>query len=450
YTTTGLVNGTVQSYDANGNLVTVALADTTANTLTGNLGRQSGEGVGNYAITNGSLALATSNYTLTLNTAGANETITPAALTVTAQNDTKTYGTNDPTLGYTSAGLVNGTVQSYDANGNLVNVTLADTTANTLTGNLGRQSGEGVGNYAITYGSLVSNGNYALTIDTTGANETITPAALTVTASNDTKTYGTNDPTLGYTTAGLVNGTVQSYDANGNLVTVTLADTTANTLTGSLGRQSGENVGNYAITHGNLASNGNYQLTIDTTGANETITPAALRVTASNETKVYGTTDPTLNYSVVGLVNGTVQSRDADGNLVNVSLTDTLSNTLTGSLGRTAGENVGSYAISVGNLALSPQSVNYRVKIDTNGAVFTITPLETITSATDPARNVAAPPAPFSELACFANREGQAKDAAAAGLDNSVTGSFACMEQWRHLVGQVATIGTGVRKPQQE
>ncbi|WP_324658497.1 MBG domain-containing protein [Burkholderia thailandensis] len=453
YTTAGLVNGTVQSRDANGNLVNVTLADTAANTLTGSLGRQSGEGVGSYAITHGSLA-SNGNYALTIDTTGANETITPANLAVTASNDTKTYGTNDPTLAYTTAGLVSGTVQSRDANGNLVNVTLADTAANTLTGSLGRQSGEGVGSYAITHGSLASNGNYALTIDTTGANETITPANLAVTAQNETKVYGTNDPTLVYTTTGLVSGTVQSRDANGNLVNVTLADTAANTLTGSLGRQSGEGVGSYAITHGSLASNGNYALTIDTTGANETITPANLTVTAQNETKVYGTNDPTLAYTTTGLVSGTVQSRDANGNLVNVTLADTAANTLTGSLGRMAGENVGSYAITAGNLALSSQAANYRIKIDTDEAALTITPLETIASLPDSAKNVTANPGQFSEFVCFPDRDGQAKDMSEAALDNSVTGAverrFACMEQWRRPVGQVATIDTGARLLRQE
>jgi hypothetical protein len=92
---------------------------------------------------------------------------------------------------------VNGTVQSRDAGGNLVNVTL-DTAANTLTGSLGRQSGEGVGNYALTNGSLAlasgnASSNYQLTINTTGANETITQANLTATAQNASKTYGTDD-----------------------------------------------------------------------------------------------------------------------------------------------------------------------------------------------------------------------------------------------------------------
>ncbi|MGE6496567.1 MBG domain-containing protein, partial [Cupriavidus metallidurans] len=372
YTTAGLVNGTVQSRDASGNLVNVTLADTAATALTGSLGRQSGEGVGNYAITNGSLAA--SNYALTINTTGANETITAANLTVNASNATKTYGTDDPTLGYTTAGLVNGTVQSRDANGNLVNVTLADTAATALTGSLGRQSGEGVGNYAITNGSLASS-NYALTINTTGANETITAANLTVNASNATKTYGTSDPNLGYTTAGLANGTVQSRDVSGNLVNVTLNDTAANTLTGSLGRQSGENVGNYAITNGSLAANGNYALTVNTTGANETITAANLTVTASNATKTYGTDDPTLAYTTAGLVSGTVQSRDASGNLVNVSLNDTAATTLTGNLGRQSGEGVGNHAITNGSLALASgnASSNYQLTINTTGANETIT-----------------------------------------------------------------------------
>ncbi|MGE6498744.1 beta strand repeat-containing protein, partial [Cupriavidus metallidurans] len=379
YTTAGLVNGTVQSRDASGNLVNVTLADTAANTLTGSLGRQSGEGVGNYALTNGSLALASgnasSNYQLTINTTGANETITQASLTATAQNASKTYGTDDPTLGYTTAGLVNGTVQSRDASGNLVNVTLADTAANTLTGSLGRQSGENVGNYAITNGSLASTNNYALTINTTGANETITAANLTVTAQNVTKTYGADDPTLAYTTSGLVSTTVQSRDASGNLVNVTLADTAANTLTGSLGRQSGEGVGNYAITNGNLAADSNYRMTINLANANETISAAGLTVTvtAQNVTKTYGTDDPTLAYTTAGLVNGTVKSRDASGNLVNVTISDSSSGTLTGGLGRQSGEGVGNYAITAGNLALSNGSANYAFVVNVTDANLTIT-----------------------------------------------------------------------------
>jgi hypothetical protein len=106
---------------------------------------------------------------------GANETITPAALTVTASNATKTYGMNDPTLAYTTAGLVSGTVQSRDSSGALVHVALNDTATNVLTGNLERATGETAGNYAITSGSLASNSNYALKV--VGNWLTIAPSA---------------------------------------------------------------------------------------------------------------------------------------------------------------------------------------------------------------------------------------------------------------------------------
>uniref|UniRef100_UPI000A73D6F8 MBG domain-containing protein n=1 Tax=Cupriavidus metallidurans TaxID=119219 RepID=UPI000A73D6F8 len=311
-------------------------------------------------------------------------------------------------------------------------------------GSLGRQSGEGVGNYAITNGSLASTNNYALTINTTGANETITAANLTVNASNATKTYGTNDPTLAYTTAGLVNGTVQSRDANGNLVNVTLADTAANTLTGSLGRQSGEGVGNYALTNGSLASTSNYALTINTTDAYESITPAVLTATASNATKIHGTADPVLDYTISGLANGTVQSRDENGNLVNVTLNDSAENMLTGSLGRQSGEGVGSYAIAAGNLALSLPKANYQLMVDTAGAMLTITPEKSRQSA-----NSTVPPEQAPALACFADHardtNGAANEKPVAG---TLQGGFACMKQWDHPM-DMKVVSTGIRQLQQ-
>jgi len=373
YTTQGLINDTVQSRDANGTLVNVSLNDTASTALTGSLGRQSGENVGNYAITSGSLA-ANANYALSIDTNGASESITPAALTVTASNDTKTYGTNDPALAYAASGVVNGTVQSRDVSGNLINVSLNDT-ATALTGNLGRQAGENVGNYAISNGSLgLSSGgasqNYVLTIHTAGANESITPAALAVTALNDTKTYGTSDPTLAYITSGVVNGTVASYDTHGNLIQVSIDDTST-ALNGSLGRQSGENVGSYNVTAGNLAADANYVMTVTTSGAQETITPAALTVTPYNGSKIYGSNDPALAYATSGLVNDVLQSRDASGNLVDVSLDDTAPSVLSGNLGRMSGEVVGSYAITPGNLMANG---NYVLRFVDVGGILSILP----------------------------------------------------------------------------
>jgi len=245
YTATGFVNG-----------------DTTA-VMTGALTRVAGENVGNYAINQGSVAA--NNYTITYT--GADLTISAAPLTVTAAATNKTYGGTDPALTYTATGFVNG-----------------DTTA-IMTGALNRVAGENVGNYAINQGTVSAN-NYTITYN--GANLTIDPAALTITAEAKSKTYGGTDPALTYTVSGFVNG-----------------DTTA-IMTGGLTRASGENTGNYAINQGTVAATSNY--TVSYTGANLTIDPATLTVTANDQTKTQGSVNPPLTITYSGFVNGDTET----------------------------------------------------------------------------------------------------------------------------------------------
>ena len=82
-------------------------------------------------------------------------TVTPAALTVTANAQNKVFGANDPTLTYMVTGLVNN---------------------DQLTGKLTRDEGENVGTYAIKQGTLAASSNYTLSF--TSANLII--AAKTV------------------------------------------------------------------------------------------------------------------------------------------------------------------------------------------------------------------------------------------------------------------------------
>ncbi|HKU99436.1 MAG TPA: MBG domain-containing protein, partial [Vineibacter sp.] len=226
-------------------------SDTAASVLTGSVSRTAGETVaaGPYAITQGSLA-ANTNYSIIYT--GANLTITPASLNVAANARTKVYGDADPALTFTATGL-----------------RFSDTAAGVLTGTLSRDAGETASGspYAITRGSLAANANY--TIVYTGANLTITPAPLNVTANARTKVYGDVDPALTFTATGFK-----------------FSDTTASVLTGGLSRSAGESVagGPYAITQGSLAANANYSTVY--TGANLTITPAPLNVTANSQTKV--------------------------------------------------------------------------------------------------------------------------------------------------------------------
>jgi hypothetical protein len=160
----------------------VAIDDTTASVLTGGLtraqaGTLAGEQTGGYAITRGTLS-SNSDYAIAFT--GSTLTITPATLTVTANPQTKVYGTSDPSLTYGVTGLVDTTADG---------VTIDDTAATALSGHLARIAGETVsgGPYAITQGSLAA-GNYA--IHFTGSYERITPAtpALTVSASGGSYT----------------------------------------------------------------------------------------------------------------------------------------------------------------------------------------------------------------------------------------------------------------------
>ncbi len=258
-------------------------------TFSGALTRAAGEGVGTYAILQGTLALGT-NYSLSY--VGANLTIGQRAVTVTADAQTKVYGNADPSLTYQ---ITSGSLAFSDA----------------FTGALTRAVGEGIGNYAIQQGTLALNGNYALTY--VGANLTITARPITVTADAKSKTYGDADPALTYQ---ITSGALAFSDA----------------FTGSLTRVSGESANTYAIQQGTLALNSNYMLTY--VGANLTISARAITVTADAKNKTYGDADPALTYQITS------------GSL---AFTDVF----TGALTRGAGENIGAYAITQDTLALN-------------------------------------------------------------------------------------------------
>jgi hypothetical protein len=255
--------------------------------FTGGLTRESGEDVGAYAIEQGTLS-AGSNYTLTY--VGDDLTITARAITVTADAKSKGYGATDPALTYqvTTGSLVTG---------------------DSFTGGLTRESGEDVGAYAIQQGALSAGSNYTLTY--VGDDLTITARAITVTADAKSKGYGAADPALTYqvTTGSLVAG---------------------DSFTGGLTRESGEDVGAYAIQQGTLSAGSNYTLTY--VGDDLTITARAITVTADAKSKGYGATDPALTYQVT------------TGSLVT-------GDSFTGGLTRESGEDVGAYAIQQGTLS---------------------------------------------------------------------------------------------------
>ncbi|MDH7794012.1 MULTISPECIES: MBG domain-containing protein [unclassified Beijerinckia] len=291
YTATGLVNN---------------------DTLNGSLSTAAGQfsGVGTYAINQGSLANA--NYTISYTSADLS--VTPKAITVVADAQSKIYGDVNPAFTYTATGLVNNDI---------------------LNGSPSTSAGQfsGVGNYAINQGSL-ANANY--TISYSSADLSITPKTITVAADAQSKIYGDVNPSLTYTTTGLVNN-----------------DTLNGSLSTAVGQFSG--VGTYAINQGTLVASNNY--TINYTGADLSVTPKAITVVADGESKIYGDVNPALTYTATGLVNN---------------------DTLNGSLSTSAGQfsNVGAYAINQGTLANANYAISY------TGADLLVTP-KAITVAAD-------------------------------------------------------------------
>ena len=280
-----------------------SLAGTDA--FTGALTRDPGQNIGTYAIRQGTLAL-NANYTLTY--IGANLTITTRAITVTANAQTKVYGTVDPALTYA---ITSGSLAGTDA----------------FTGTLTRDAGENVGLYPIRQGTLALTSNYVLTFVSSSLEITI--RSITVTADTKTKMYGDPDPVLTYQI------TSGSLAGNGDA------------FSGSLTRDAGEDVGVYSITQGTLTLSSNYDLTF--IGANLTIGARAITVTADDATRIYGDAD-NLTYQITS---GTLVGTDA----------------FTGSLAHDGGEDVGTYDITLGTLALNG---NYNLTFI--GATLTITP----------------------------------------------------------------------------
>jgi hypothetical protein len=316
--------------------------------------------------------------------------VSHAVLTVSANAQTKEYGTPDPVLSFSSQGFVNG-----DG-------------AGIFTGKLSRQPGEAVGKYAITKGNLGAGPNY--TIGFTGNTFTISPASqeknpkispgsipagqygttyntqkLKVTGGDGSYTFSlskgslpagmslASDGTISGTpsdagsfpftvTASAQSGSSNPVSQDYNLtidqasLTITVSNVTityggalpalAATYSGfvngdnsssltsppnlATSATSGSPAGTYPVTASG-AVDSNYRIAYNP--GTLTINPAALAVVANPQAKDYGTADPPLTYAATGFVNG-----DNTG-------------VFTGALSRAAGENVGKYAISLGSLS---------------------------------------------------------------------------------------------------
>ena len=325
--------------------------------------------------------LSAANYGFATGTLGTLN-ITPRAITVTADPQTKIYGEADPQLTYA---ITSGELVGSDA----------------FTGGLGRAAGENVGTYTIEQDTLTAGANYDLSY--VGADliisrkpvsgsftaesrvyDSTTDATVTArsldgaisgddvsldggTAAFDTKNVGTGKTV---TLAGAILAGTDSGNYTLTSVATTLSDITPRPLVvGAAGQNraydgttaaavtlSDNRVAGDSLTLGYTAASfadknvgddkpvsvsgisvagadsGNYTFNA-TASTTADITTRAITVTAHNQQKVVGAPDPPLTHQVTigSLVGG---------------------DTFTGALTRDPGEGIGSYAIRQGTLSL--------------------------------------------------------------------------------------------------
>lgn len=198
-------------------------------------------------------------------------TVTPAALTVTADAETKVYGQANPALTSTISGFVNGDTPA--------SLTTQATCATPAT------AASPAGSHQITCGGGVA-ANYSFAYGP--GTLTITRAPLTVTADNASKAYGSANPALTTRYAGFVNG-----DTPASLTTPATCTSSA-TTTSAAGST-------HPITCSGAASP-NYGFAY--VAGTLTVTKAPLTITAGNKTRVYGQPNPPLTSTIAGFVNG--------------------------------------------------------------------------------------------------------------------------------------------------
>lgn len=287
--------------------------------LTGTLGRASGNNVGSYAINQGSVTNANNtNYNISF-VAGTYK-IERRSVTVTPNaGQTKVYGDNDPIIEFTAVNMVG---------------------AEVLNGTLERQGGNNVGDsYAIYQGSVTNanNTNYDISF-VGGVTFGIVPRPITITPNTgQTKTYGDDEPTNGYTYAVGGSGLAYTDQLSGKLVR---------------GNLEIEDVGHYYINQGSITNgnNTNYAITFVSSVQME-ITRRTVNVSAEPKTITYGDTPLALTYTHSSLGNGVA---------------------LTGTLSRDPGDDAGSYNILQGTVTGGASGTNSNYNINFTGATYKI------------------------------------------------------------------------------
>ena len=312
---------------------------------------------GSYPVTPAVSGANLSDYIVS----GGNGTLTvnPAALTVTGSSASRTYGMANPALTGTVDGAMNGD-------------TFTATATTTAT------ESSPVGSYPVT--PAVSGTNLSdYTVNTVGGTLTVTPAALTVTVSSASRTYGTANPALSATVSGAVSG--DTFNATATTTATQGSPTGSYQVTATI---SGANLTNY---------------TVNTVNGTLTVGPAGLMMTGPSASRTYGSPNPALSGTVSGAVNGDMFTVTATTTATRGSPPG--SYTVTPAV---SGTNLSDYTVSAvnGTLTVNPAgltvtgpsasrtygtanpALNGTVSGAVNGDTFTVTAATTATQSSPP------------------------------------------------------------------
>jgi hypothetical protein len=193
-------------------------------------------------------------------------TVTPAPLTVTANNFSRAYGAANPVFTGNVAGLVNND-----------NITAVYSTTASAT--------SAIGGYSIDITFLDPGnrlGNYDVT--TQPGTLTVTQAVLNVTIASASRAYGDANPAFSAVLSGVANN--ESFTVA--LATTATAASPVNTYPIVLDSITGATIANYAV---------------QSTPGTLTVTHAPLTVTANNVSRSYGAANPTFTSVLTGLKN---------------------------------------------------------------------------------------------------------------------------------------------------
>jgi subtilase family serine protease len=281
-----------------------------------------------------------------------NLTVTPAPLTISADNKTKGYGQANPALTASYTGFVNG-----DTPASLSGTLTLTTTATLLSPS---------GTYPITAAGLTST-NYTIHyVDGTLTVVSGTANSITLTSSGSPSGYGQS---ITFTAAVTANG----QPVPGVGVTFSEGSTT-------LGLGTTDAAGRATYTTSALGA-GTHTLTATWSGSGssgnvtQTVTPAALTITADNQTQVYGSADPVLTASYSGFVAGDT-SAVVSGLLLSTPATPS--------------SGVGSYPITASGASAANYTISY------GSGTLTVTPATLTVTADNARRAVGAANPPFT------------------------------------------------------